>query len=267
MPETLPEFDNPPLDETVIGLQFEPLKAFKVQQIMLYWNQIRENYPRVEGQLPLPHSVESETIHAQKFLVSLENATVPRCWFLNEPGTQLIQVQQDRFLRNWRRLQALTENYPRFDTLFGLFWKEWVAFRDFLKEQRIDEPKIDQCELTYVNLIDSEAVSGSFERLPSIFVNLRERERGFLPNPELFQWEARFPLPEGRGRLHVEAVPAFRKSDFKLLMRFNLAARGSPKGTTDALVNEWFGIAHEYIVRGFDELTTAEMHRTWKKHT
>jgi uncharacterized protein (TIGR04255 family) len=51
----------------------------------------------------------------------------------------------------------------------------------------------------------------------------------------------------------------------RLVINFTLSARGKPLSTSDEHLKEWFQVAHEWIVRGFDTLTTPEMHTIWGK--
>src|SRR5438477_59639 len=116
MPEPIPSFDRPPINEVVMGLQFHPIKQLKVQQFLDYWSRVRDRYPSIEDQVPLPHQKESSIKpDADERILQLGNKLpAPRYWLLDKSGNELIQVQQDRFLRNWRQIRG-DEVYPRFD--------------------------------------------------------------------------------------------------------------------------------------------------------
>jgi uncharacterized protein (TIGR04255 family) len=177
----------------------------------------------------------------------------------------LLQIQNDRFFRNWR-LQTGAEVYPRFATLYPLFSKDWDGFRAFLRGEGIGEPRIDQCELTYVNFINIDEIGGDLAGVRGAFTVFQDKQSdGFLPRPQIMKWEASYPFPQGWGRLHVLANPSFRQRDLKLVVNFTLSARGKPTVASD--VDSWFQLSHEWVVRAFDELTTTAMHRVWKKKT
>lgn len=272
MSDKLPDFERHPLDETVLGVQFEPLQLFGIQHLFDYWNRIRERYPRIEEQIALPHAVETSTLEPRKdpkFLIAGPPTPIPlsRFWFLDASGTQLLQIQSDRLMRNWRRVDG-AEAYPRFEKLFATFWKEWQGFQAFLNDEKIDLPKVDQCEVSYVNFINTDEINGGLSGMENAFTVLRQaRPRGFLPLPEIQKWESSYALPEGRGRLHVAAFPNFRQRDFKLVVNLTLSARGKPADGSNDRLAAWFQMAHEWIVRGFEELTTPEMHKIWGKKT
>lgn len=267
MAENLPDYERHPLDEVAMGMQFEPLKHFGVQQLFKFWSSVQHTYPRIEEQQPLAHAIESTTLEPVKRQAHrLEIPPVPplsRFWLLDSAGNNLLQIQNDRFLRNWR-LRTGEEEYPRFATLYPLFTEDWNGFRRFLSGEGIGEPKIDQCEMTYVNYINIDEIGGKLASMRDAFTFLqKEHDNGFLPEPQIMKWESAYPLPEGVGRLHVAAGPAFRQRDLKLVVNFTLSARGKPSVTDDA--DAWFQLSHEWIVRAFDELTTPAMHKIWKK--
>jgi uncharacterized protein (TIGR04255 family) len=268
MSNRLPDYDNPPLDEVAIGVQFEQVKDFHAAHLGLYWAEIRSKYPLTEDQPPLAHVLEQPGITpAQPQIQLFQAPPFPRCWFQNESKTRLIQVQQDRFLRNWRQIKG-TEPYPRYENLIREFKEEWEFFSAFVRNLALGELKVNQCELTYVNNIEREEV-GDFRDLWKVFSLLRPPQphtATFLPPPEVLTWTTRYKLPDERGRLHVTMSPAFRGRDFKLILVLNLVARGAPGGGSPAEIFSWFDMAHEWIVRGFDELTDPTMHRIWKKH-
>jgi uncharacterized protein (TIGR04255 family) len=188
---------------------------------------------------------------------------LPRVWFLDPSKNQLIQLQSDRFLRNWRQLSG-TDPYPRYSSLAREFRQEWEGFLAFLEEQGIGRPAVNQCELSYVNNLEPTGAWQDISDLARAFTLLRRPDpSGFLPAPEVLALEASYKLPGGRGRLHVAMQPGFRGRDFKLIQALNLTARGAPEAGDVDKVLAWFDIAHEWIVRGFDELTVPEIHKVW----
>ncbi|HJT75631.1 MAG TPA: TIGR04255 family protein [Gemmataceae bacterium] len=267
MPNPLPEFEQPPLDEMVMGVQFDPLPKFRAAHLGLYWSRIRSQYPHTEDQPPLPSFTEQMEIKPSAVSVSatLVGAVLPRCWFLTESRTELIQLQQDRFLRNWRQLDR-TERYPRFGPLAREFRRSWEGFLTFLGEEGLGPARVNQCELTYINNIETDAVREQLGELAGVFTLLRPRgSQQLLPPPEMVSWQVRHKLPEGRGRLYIEMNPAFRARDLKLVLRLALVARGAPAGGMPDEVAAWFDMAHDWTVRAFADLTEPGMHELWRK--
>jgi uncharacterized protein (TIGR04255 family) len=264
MPDQLPEFENPPLDEVAIGVQYEPIRGFHVSHMGLYWDRIRESYPYTEDQPALAQQKEPESL-SPPFGFSFA-LPLPRCWFLDAAKHELIQLQSDRFLRNWRSLDG-SGPYPRFGHLIEKYRREWNGFLEFLKDERLTAPTVNQCELTYVNNFEAEGGWKDYSSLGKTFSIIRDQgPNRFLPPPEIFSWETRYKLPSNQGRLHIQMQPVFRGQDFKLSLAFNLTARGSPASKGEGIF-DWFSLAHEWIVRAFDELTEPAMHAVWKKKT
>lgn len=262
----LPEFERPPVDEMVMGVQFDPLHNLHAAHLGLFWSRIRREYPHTEDQAPLSPTAEPSEIKPSAPTVSAIALTVPplpRCWFLSEDKTQLIQVQRDRFLRNWRQVKG-EESYPRFGRLARDFQRAWDEFLTFAIDQGLGSVKVNQCELTYINYIEKEAGWNELGELHGVFPILRSREpESFLPPPEMLSWQARYKLPEGRGRLHVEMNPVFRGRDMKLVLSFALTARGAPAGDSPEQIFAWFELSHEWIIRSFAELTSSTAHEFW----
>lgn len=263
-----PEYECPPLDEVGIGVQFEPLKAFRNAHLGLYWSRIRERYPFAEDQVPVAHSKEPEHLAARPPTVTLIGTpTMPaRAWFLDQSKTQLVQVQNDHFIRNWRRITG-EEPYPRFRALREAFAQEWEGFLSFAKDAELGEIVVNQCELNYVNHLEPGAGWQNFGELPKAITLLREvpTSDGLLPSPEMIACEARYKIPDIRGRLRVTAAPGFRGRDLKMIVMFSLAARGTPSQNTQESILAWFDEAHDWILIAFDELTGTTMHSLWGK--
>jgi uncharacterized protein (TIGR04255 family) len=265
MPGPLPEFARPPIDEVVIGVQFEPLAELHAAHLGIYWSLIRKRYPTAEEQVPLPPQMELETPAPPLPIAIRPGPLFPRHWFLDPTKNELIQVQRDRFLRNWRQITG-NEGYPRFHYLIAKFKEEWEGFQDFLEQERLGPTKVNQCELSYVNHLEPGHGWKDYSELDNVFTHVRALPEGFLPKPEIQSWESRFKLPDGKGRMHVEAQPMFRARDFKLVLSLALTVRGSPglDAKTEAVL-AWFEMAHEWIVRGFAQLTHPTMHALWER--
>ena len=74
-----------------------------------------------------------------------------RLWFLNDDQTELLQLQNDRFGRNWRKMPPVDKPYPRFETMIAQFERELHMLSAFCVSNRIGKVVPTQCELSYVN--------------------------------------------------------------------------------------------------------------------
>lgn len=266
----LPLFDDPPVVETVLGLQFVPMKEFSIQHYGLFWAKIRGDYPKFLPQIPIAPAIEDfegRTTQRQKISISFtENLADIRGWYLDKSETRLIQVQSDRFLYNWKKVVG-TEVYPQFDKIEPEFEKEWESFCSFLSQENLHLPELTQCEVTYVNHIEIKKGWESFGEFHKVFSPWSGKFSGsFLSNPEKITFNITFVIPNKKGRLHISAIPAIRRKDGQEIIKVELTARGKPENSTIDGIKEWFNVGHEWIVRGFTDLTTPHMHETvWRR--
>ena len=88
-----------------------------------------------------------------------------------------------------------------------------------------------------------------------------------LGEPEQVQVAATYQIPddEGKpvGRLHVSVQPAVRREDKVPILVINLTARGGPEGDGMEGALRFLERGRRWIVEGFTDLTTQEMHRVW----
>jgi len=260
-PQSLPEYGNPPVDEVVCGVLFEPIKGFLLPHFGLLWEKFRKEYPRCEEVAPLMPVVEGpEQVPAQEIVVS--EMLLPRVWFLRDDG-RIIQVQRDRFLHNWRKLNP-TDEYPRYRVVFQMFQDHFSTFQNFLSENEFGLLIPRQYEMTYVNIIHEGAGWQTIEEVSKVFPDFSWgiRKDRFLPNPFAVHWRTIFSLPNNAGRLHLDIKSARRVSDNRRVFRFEITARGIGAAPSLDTMKNWFDLAHEWIVWGFTDFTGAEIQRT-----
>ena len=267
----LPKYKRPPVVEVAMSVQFEELTGFQPVHFGLFYEVVRERYPRTEYHPPLASVVElfgAPGTRRSSLSVESENFPTGRCWYLSEDGLRLVQLQPDRFVLNWRKLDSDTE-YPSYETLREMFRNELELFLGFVADRALGNFEPTQCELTYVNHVTSEQGWRGFRDLADILAPWSGRTlESYLPEVEdaRLNWSYRFeengsPI----GRLHVQCNPAIRTRDRTLLLVLQLTARGAPlgEGLDGALAITDRG--HEWIVHGFTSITTEQMHQRWER--
>lgn len=261
----LPDFDHPPVIETLLGVQFSPLAGFSMAHFGLYWSRVRAKYPVHEIKPPLAPLPEEEQRPAASPTFGLQLVSEPeaRCWLIDASQTQLVQIQRDRFIRNWRKVRD-GDRYPRYESLRPSFIADWGHFVDFLTQEGLRTPEINQCEVTYINHVEVGAGGEAFGQVERVVSLVTTGSQRFLPEPEMLTLEARYPMPKG-GRLRVTMQPVVRRQDGKQVLQLTLTARGRPRAPELGASLEWFDLGHEWIVRGFTDLTTAAMHKIWRR--
>jgi uncharacterized protein (TIGR04255 family) len=170
MNPTLPEYASPPVFEVALGVQFERLEM-RAAHLGSIWAHFRDRFPKTEEHPPLSNIVEQFGLREASPVdieFGLGQIPVPRCWFLSGDGTQLIQVQQDRFVQNWRKLDKPV-TYPRYETLRKAFALDLKRFDQALKSENLGTPNINQCEVTYVDHIECDGVASSHSDVGKVF--------------------------------------------------------------------------------------------------
>ena len=263
---TLPEFNSPPVFETVLAVQFNPIQGLSIGHHGLFWSTIRSDFPKYISKSTLDPATEkfgAEVKPTPKFRLQVMDTPDIRSWFTNEPETRLVQVQQDRFIFNWKKVKG-TEEYPRYDTLKPEFQKVWKKFNEFLIGEGFAVPEINQCEVTYVNHIEIGTGWKSYGDTHKVISILSGKLGGaFLNEPESINLKTSYLMPDKKGRLHISVQPAIRKYDTKEIIQVSLTARGEPNSSNTKDILSCFDLGREWIVRGFTDFTTKEMHKTW----
>jgi uncharacterized protein (TIGR04255 family) len=265
------DFEHPPLNEVVFSVQFDGDVIDEVGVLAHFWPLISSDFPEHDKHPPLPPASESFEVpppSPELQLRLMQGIPPQRYWFLSEDQTLIVQVQADRLMLNWRRVVG-NEPYPHYDTLSPRFSELLTKF--FSCEAVDDSATVDWVELQYVNPVEmgaGEQTHGQLARILNFLV--ADPPRTALPPVEDTQIQQRFRIlgdnGEPLGRLYLTAVPAFTRQGATPAYVITLLARGRPVRVEHAPdgVQAFLDKAHELIVNGFAEVTTAEMHETWR---
>ncbi len=265
----LPDFADPPVNETVLSIQYAPIQDFGIPHFGPYWEEIRSEFSKFQVQPALPPATERFEGPPQGMGIGIQFVSQPdvRCWFLDETGGRLIQLQRDRFIHNWRQITG-KEKYPRYPIVKKTFETEWKRFCAFLRREKLELPQVNQCEITYVNHIEYERGWKGYGELSRVIAPWSGAYSGdFLPPPEQVNIEAHFRFPNDMGRLHISATPVIRVKDVQEVLQITMVARGAPKSSRDEDIFEWMDLGREWVVRGFSDFTAKSMHSIWGRKT
>jgi len=266
-------FGAPPVTEVALSIQFSSLPGLRLPETLLFWSEVlRDRFPRVEEHPTLPPTFETfdATPVQPEIRVEMLHGVPPRrMWFINDAGTELLQIQHDRFIFNWRQIED--EEYPRYERVRDGLLEHYETFAEFVQGHNIGELTPNQCEVTYVNQIAPGSKWKTHGDAAKVFsfwkTKLSDR---FLPKPESTRASLEFVINRSEtgplGRLHVAAEPAYRVDNHAPIFIFTLTARGAPisDGTEGAV--EFLDLGREWVVRGFTSLTTEAMHQQWRRN-
>lgn len=261
---SLPDYERPPVIEVACGIQFVPLTNFQATAFGLFWQTIRDEYTEVQEMVPLSQIIEqlSAALEPPKATIELlDKPPLPRMFFLHKQPCWLIQIQRDRFLHNWRK-ESDEDAYPRYPVVYEMFWKAWEQFLLFCNDEKIENPVVNQLEITYINHIPVGQGWETLTDLGNVFRDIRwiGSDR-FLPSPESVGLRLTFLLPDSQGRLHISLKHAVRVSDRQPVLLCELTARGLPDKKDDNAIKNWFDLGREWIVRGFADIMNIDVQK------
>jgi len=253
----LPKFERPPVVEVAISVFFRNLDGFRSAHFGSFW-ELNKDYPITEDVAPV---IDSDG-------AGFELSQLPplrRAFFITRSNDYLIQVQPDFFAHNWRKTKA-DDAYPSFERAKALFVEKWNLFTRFVSERKLGDLQLTRYEVTYVNhLVEEQA--GAFPiaiEKYSPLLKLRQPTAGqFLPSPKSLLAELQFDIAKEKV-LRVSLKQGVRATDQKEVMQLDLSARSTAQSDGSDMM-EWLEIAHEWIVRGFTDLTSSEAHRLWSR--
>lgn len=256
-------FENPPVVERVISLQFAPLGVTSAEFGAVWASLLRDWLPNVSEQPPISTQIEhfgmpSGASEEPRFLLGPPPL---RLWFCSADKRDLLQVQDTRLVQNWRK-EPREADYVRFSELLPRYQRlaeDWFSALD-------REPTINQCEITYVNHID--ASSNGHGHPENFFSFLGKMPDDWPLRRESTQIEWIFRIDrddEPVGRLRAKIQPAVANQ--QPIWVFELTARSLPDGEGIVGAVKTCQSLHQHVVEYFIRLTTPEMHHKWGRIT
>lgn len=263
MTAPLPEFEHPPVVETLLGAQFAPIDGLTSAHFGLFWRRLGTQWQSVResdpvGQIVYPAAdVEPWTVEPVP-----KPARTRRFHFTDATETRTVQVENGWLTSQWNR-RSWEDPYPRFAATQQEFASTWAAFEDFLGTSGLARPDINLWEVTYVNDFDRGTVWDTpadwFHLLPGLLTAAPSTVLDGLHTLEA-RWafairgaSARIDLVLTHGRRRGP-IPAER-------LRLVQTARG-PAHDRDSLA-AGLELGHRTIVQAFAEITSAKAKAHW----
>ncbi len=255
------KFQSPPINELVITTYFNPpISTLRNEHVGIFWSRIRDHFPKSSQQIPIG-SVEP--------IVDVENeiSPMPRYWFISEDEINLLQIQKNAFMLNWRRGE---EDYPRFNArLKPTFDKYFSIFSDFIRTHTdTSELTIDLCQLTYINVIKRCEFWSGPEDTQKVIPSFSVPDSGVVfQSPPAFNCSYIFDIsPDLQLVVKVRNVVLLPKSDEnEPVLIMEIQANGRLGKASKLETDPWFDRAHEAINKCFTGMTNTEIQRQhWK---
>lgn len=269
----LPSFRKPPVVETVLGVQFEPISGFTNAHLGAFWKHLQAEPLLAEqrwdqvNDAPLIESAFERFEEERSWSrpqVTLRLSLVPssRLQIRNATGDAMIQVQNGRLHYNW--IGRGGQHYRRYKFVRPAFDHVYGSFEQFLSRENMDSISPNQWEVTYVNHISKGTVWND----PSDWAKLFEGLIGTAKRPDEVRLESlggawHFEIPEQRGRLHVDLKHAkLTDKDANEVLRLTLTARGPIDESTQ--LSDGLDLGRRVIVMTFRDITSKEAHAFWE---
>jgi uncharacterized protein (TIGR04255 family) len=259
-----PVFDNPPVIETVLGVQFAPLQGLSSAHVGWFWKQYLDGkWEKVAEAVPLPDEFERfGPMPTGPVRFKLEPVRFPaRLQISWANDGRMIQIQPTRFHYNWNRVGG---EYPRYRSVRKEFDLYFGKFCRFIAEAKLGGVVPNQWELTYIDSIPQGPLWATpadwHGLLPGLFSS-----RGSPGSVQLesFGGEWHYEIPPQRGRLHVSVQLARVGDEPTPVLLMQTTARG-PLGTEGvAGLEEGLELGHRAAVDTFVEITSDKAHTAW----
>lgn len=265
-----PTYKNPPVVETILGVQFDSLPKLKNAHLGAFWKTLDSGVwsGDIQDVPALDPAFEKFGEQGQwgslGLNLRLTQDPSSRLQIKNSNADRMIQVQNGRIHFNW--LGQDGASYARYPAIRDGFQETLQRFERFLQDEGLGVIRPNQWEVTYVNHIPKGTVwnvVGDWRFCSMI---------GSIPTyPDLIEAENfggdwHFVIPNQRGRLHIEWKHARRSaSDRQEIVVLNLTARGplKPEGAGVDEVLAGVDLGRKTIVQSFVRIMSDEANAFW----
>jgi uncharacterized protein (TIGR04255 family) len=247
-PELRPvDYEKPPVVETAFRFTFPPIKGWNVFHLGLFWERLRKQYQFAEAHLPTG-SIEVEDLDF-KLGPEIRLEAIPlRSFLFDSSKNQLLQVQPNAFVKNWRAIEA-EQKYCHYSDLRPMFQADWAEYREFLKDEGLPQPNVFQCDVTYINHFIKGREWKSLDEFAALFQGIRVELNGALVSSFSFG---------------ATAAPAIRPADGTPIIQLTLNVSGKPVDTSEKNVWAKLDDCHKVLVETFAEITAKDLQkRVW----
>ena len=248
------KYENPPIDEIVCDILFDSIKDLRTGHFGILWEKFRPDFPEIEDHIllaPVPEDLETPN----KLLL-------PRIWFVHKNENEVVQVQQNRFIHNWRKRQP-DDEYPGYEKVIENFERYLSRFQQLLAEENLGNLVARKYELTYIDLIPEGQGWENFDDLEKIFPNLLSltKQNIFSTGVRGINWQTILNLPNNLGQLQMSIRNGWRvSSDHPLLnIEFKAFSNHPHEPMPDEPIRDWFNAAHDTIIKLFSNLISDEI--------
>ena len=246
------KYENPPIDEIVCGILFDSIKELQTGHFGILWQKFRPDFSIIEDH-NLLSPVSAEDLNNRGTL------PLPRVWFVHKDENELIQVQFNRFLHNWRKRRP-DDKYLGYENVIENFEKYLSRFQEFLEEESLENLAAKQYELTYIDHILENEGWETLNNLEKVFPNFVSLKGQNMLSTDIreINWQMAFGLPNDFGQLQLSIRNARRVSDDRHLLRIEFSALSNQPYKP---MRGWFDLVHDVIFNLFSNLISDDIQK------
>lgn len=265
--DLLPDYDRPPVVETILGVQFDRLTGFRNAHLGAFWQTLdRAEWPDVADAPPLAPQFERFTEARWAEGVQFKFTQDPACrlQIKNKDGDRMIQLQNTRLHFNW--LGKAGGEYPRYERVREGFSWALDRFVKFAESEKLGDVRPNHWEVTYLNHIPKGSVWNTPEDWEFFLPLCSSWNIEGVVQRESFGGEWHFVIPDKRGRLHVRWQHGLKSEmQNQEVVVLTLTARGAISEGDAAVghVMDGLKLGRETIVRCFKSFMSDEANDYW----
>lgn len=264
--EFCPEFSNPPTVETILGVQFEPLRGFRSNHYGWFWAEYlrSKGFTNVSDESLLPTYVEAFGVPQLKLTkpVGSEDVGGVRMKARTDDRGKTVQLQPDKLYLSWNRLDP---SCPRYANVKKDFEELFRNLNQFAADASIGTVKPNLWEVHYVNQVDPGNLWSEpkdwHRVLPTLFPAVDPSIAGLKFATYSGEWH--FEIQPEKGRVHVRVAKMVANKSRTPILYISLLARGEIGEAGSQDIMNGLEIGHDACVRLFLELTSPEAHAEW----
>lgn len=257
--EELPSFTNPPVVETILGVDFWPVANLTNGHLGIYWANLKDEFPIALDQPPFIPQVEPRTSWLDLSLkLQVTQDPSSRLQLKNSEESRMIQLQKNLFRFNWIKLPQ--KEYPRYETTKTAFLVEFGRYVKFIAHETGQTINPMRWEVVYINHFPKGTVWNtqgdwnsvfSFQGLPTFATGYQATSFNLEWNCEI-QKDAWMNVQASHGTLNSEEV-----------LRLVLTAWGGLSRLEE--LEEGIDLGRKAIVTNFKQITSEKAHAYWNQ--
>jgi len=250
-----PDFENPPVVETVLGVQFAPVPGLTPLHFGLFWHAMRTEFPTSEIKEPL---LDLASLGAPI-------TTFPiRAWFHDAAKVYLVQLQNDRLILNWRKKDSEDGVvYPHYDVIRPRFHAILERLSAFLVQEGLAPLTAMLCEVTYIDHISDSDIKDVAERGGELFKYWSGGPTDYLREGTTTSFSVAVTMPNQIDSVTLQMQPVRDLASAALIQQLRFSALCRPVSNTTADILDALDRAHDLEVRAFLEFTSEQLQERW----